>query len=148
MTAIQLSDSEKEKIREELHQIINTLIAGCEALDMEMAFGMFSDSSAFLMMGTDGYLCDYQTYVDNNVSYLMTCSNFELTTRRQEIRILARDTAIFSWAYSAAATLKTGERDLVENAGASFVFGRVDGEWKVVYYHESSAPAQRIAAGA
>jgi hypothetical protein len=124
------------------------LIAGCEALDMELAFRIFSNSPGFLMMGTDGSLCDYQTYLNNNIAYLMTCSNFELTMLKEEIRILNRDVAIFSWAYRAEATLKTGEQDIFENAGATFVFSKVNkDEWKVVYYHESSLPPTRVSKG-
>jgi hypothetical protein len=148
MRADSLSRAEQEQINEELRGVINTLIRGCEALDMEMAFGMFSDSPDFLMMGTDGSLCDYETYVNNNVDYLRTCSSFELTTFGEEIRILNRDTAIYSWAYGARATLKTGEQDVVEKAGATFVFGKVENEWKVVYYHESSLPVSRLSKGA
>lgn len=147
MNAERLSSSEKEEIKKGLQEAINALIAGCEALDMELAFGMFSKSPDFLMMGTDGSLCDYQTYLNNNIGYLMTCSSFELTTLKEEIRILNRDVAIFSWAYRAKATLKTGEQDIVENAGATFVFSRVNDEWKVVYYHESSLPPTRVSRG-
>jgi hypothetical protein len=143
MNAHHLSSGEKERIENELQEAVNSLIAGCEALDMELAFGAFSDSADFLMMGTDGSLCDYQTYLRNNVDYLLTCSIFKLTTLEQEIRVLNRDVAVLSWAYKAEATLKTGERDVVEKAGASFVFGRVNDEWKVVYYHESSLPPTR-----
>jgi hypothetical protein len=142
-----LSSAELEQIKEELRGAINSLIRGCEALDMELAFSVFSDSPDFLMMGTDGSLCDYQTYVNNNVNYLKTCSSFELTTFGEEIRILDRDTAIFSWAYSARATLRTGEQDIIEKAGATFVFRKVENEWKVVYYHESSLPATRLPKG-
>jgi hypothetical protein len=142
-----LSSSEKEKIKEELQEAINTLIGGCEALDMELAFRIFSNSPDFLMMGTDGSLCDYQTYLHNNIDYLMTCSSFKLTTLKEEIRILNRDMAIFSWAYRAEATLKTGEQDVFEHAGATFVFGKVNDEWKVVYYHESSLPPTRVSKG-
>ena len=147
MDANSLSSAEQERIKEALRGAINTLIRGCETLDMELAFGVFSNSPDFLMMGTDGSLCNYQTYVDNNIDYLMSCSRFELTTFREEIRILDRDTAIFSWAYGAKATLKTGEQDVIENAGATFVFGKVENEWKVVYYHESSLPATRVSKG-
>ena len=147
MNVEHLSDSEREKIKNELQEVINTLIAGCEALDMELAFGMFSNSPDFLMMGTDGSLCDYQTYLDDNINYLMTCENFKLTTFQEEIRILDHDMAIFSWAYRAEATLKTGEQDIVENAGATFVFSKVNDEWKVVYYHESSVPPTRVSKG-
>jgi hypothetical protein len=142
-----LLSAEQGRIKEELRGAINTLIRGCEALDMELAFSVFSDSPDFLMMGTDGSRCNYQTYVNNNVDYLRTCSSFELTTFSEEIRILNRDVAIFSWAYGAKATLKTGEQDIVEKAGATFVFGKVENEWKVVYYHESSLPATRLPKG-
>jgi len=138
------SSAEQERIKEELREAINTLIRGCEALDMDQAFSVFSDSPDFLMMGTDGSLCDFQTYVNNNVDYLKMCSSFELTTRKEEIRILNRDVAVFSWAYGAKATLKTGEQDIVEKAGATFVFGKLENEWKVVYYHESSLPGMRV----
>jgi hypothetical protein len=142
-----LSSPEKETIEKELHAAIDTLIAGCETLDMELAFAIFSNSPDFLMMSTDGSLCDYQTYLNNNIDYLMTCSRFRLTTFRREVRVLDRDTAVFSWAYGARATLKTGEQDIIENAGATFLFRRVNDEWKVVYYHESSVPPARITKG-
>ena len=77
----------------------------------------------------------------------MTCSNFKLTTFKEEIRVLNRDMAIFALAYGAEATLKTGERDIVENAGATFVFNKVNDEWKVVHYHESSLPPRRETQG-
>ena len=144
MSREQLSNAEKQTIKAELLAILDTLITGCESLDMEMAFGMFSDSPDFLMMGTDGTLCDYKTYLNDNINYLMTCSSFQLTTFRTEIRILDCSTAVLAWAYKAEATVKTGERDIIENAGASFVFHKVEGEWKVVYYHESTVPPVRI----
>jgi len=144
MSPKQLSLAEKEEIERSLRKAIDTLIAGCEAFDMGSAFGVFSDSTTFLMMGTDGSLCDYQTYLRSNVDYLMACSAFKLTTFRDEIRILDRDTALFAWAYKAEATLKTGDQDVVENAGATFVFKRVNDAWKVVYYHESSTPTKRV----
>ena len=114
------SNVEKEVIAGEVRQVIRRLIRGCETLDIDTAFDMFLDSPDFLMMGTDGSLCNYQTYVNNNIDYLVTCSDFELTTRNEDIRILTRDVAVFSWAYKAKATLKTGEQDIVENAGATF----------------------------
>jgi hypothetical protein len=147
MNAEGLSSSEKDTIEREIRAAIGTLITGCETLDMDLAFQVFSDSPDFLMMATDGTLCDYHTYVDGNVEYLRTCSSFKLTTFRDEIRILKPDLVLFSWAYGAEATLESGEKDIVEKAGASFVFSKVEDEWKVVYYHESSLPPTRVEAG-
>jgi hypothetical protein len=143
MRSEQLTLAEKELIERELREALDTLITGCEKLDMELAFRIFADSADFLMMGSDGLLCDYQTYLKNSVDYLMDCSTFELTTLQQESRILGRDTAILSWVYKAEAGFKSGERDVFERAGASFVFRKMKDEWKVVYYHESSLPPRR-----
>lgn len=142
-----LSIAEKEQIHREIKEAINTLIVGCENLDMDLAFNIFFNSPDFLMMGTDGTMCDYQAYIKNNIEYMMTCSSFKLTTYREEIRIVSPKMAIYLWAYGAEATLTTGERDIVDNAGASFLFEKKDGEWKVVYYHESSSPPKRIMQG-
>lgn len=139
-----LSIAEKEQIHKEIKEAVYTLINGCENLDMDLAFDVFYNSPDFLMMATDGSICDYQTYIKNNIDYLMSCSNFKLTTYGEAIRILNHQTVIYSWAYGAEAILMTGEKDIVENAGASFVFEKINGKWKVVYYHESSSPAKRV----
>ena len=144
MASLNLSVKEKTQIEKEIREAINALIVGCESLDMDLAFRAFSNSPDFLMMGMDGSLYDYQTYIDINISYLKACSRFKLTTYRDEIRIMDRDTVIFSWAYGAEATLKTGEKDIFKKAGASFVFKKAADEWKVVYYHESSTPPIRV----
>ena len=142
-----MSNDEKIQIQKEIKEIINTLISGCENLDMEMAFAMFLNAPEFLMMGTDGTLCDYQTYLKNNIDYLTACSSFNLTTFREETSILDRETVVHAWAYGVEAVLKTGEKDIVKNAGASFVFKKQNEEWKVVYYHESTVPPTRILPG-
>ena len=114
MTKDNLSEYEINEIREELHDAINALIKGCETLDMKLAFKIFSNKPDFLMMGTDGTLCDYKTYLDNNINYLKDCQSFKLKTYKKEIRILNRDLAILSWAYGVEAILKTGEKDIID----------------------------------
>jgi len=142
-----LSNAEKGEIEAKLQEALDSLILGCESLDMDLAFQAFSNSPGFLMMATDGSLCDYQTYLNDNVNYLSNCSSFKLTTFKREIRVLDRTTAVLAWSYGVEATLKTGERDLIEHAGASFLFKKVNDEWVVVYYHESSVPPRRETQG-
>ena len=139
-----LTDQEHRQIEDELNAAIDQLIEGCTAMNMESAFAMFSDAPGFLMMGTDGTLCDFQTYLKNNIDYFAGCESFRLETFKREIRVVNSGAAVFSWAYGVEAKLITGESDVIRNAGASFVFHKIRNEWKVVYYHESSTPPQRI----
>jgi hypothetical protein len=139
-----LPRSEQKQIEMELREALGVLIRGCQTLDMDLAFSVFSNSPDFRMIGMDGSLCDYEQYLTNNIDYLTACTSFELTTIAEEIKLLAADLAILSWVYRAEATLKTGERDVFERAGATFVFRKMRGEWKTVYYHESTLPPTRI----
>jgi hypothetical protein len=135
-----LSDSNRKKIEKEIKEEINTLIMKFEVLDTDEAFKIYSDSSDFLMIGSDGSLCDYQTFFNGNKKYLETCSSFKLTTIEEKIKILSSDLVVFSWIYKARAILKTGEQNIWDKAGASFLFKKIDNKWKVIYYHESSLP--------
>src|SRR3989304_4008939 len=94
-----LSQSEKNRIKKEVKEAFDTIIKGCESLDMDMAFKVFHNSPDFYMIGTDCSICDYQTYIDSNINYLKECSNFKLTTFNEEIKYLGRDMVIFSWIY-------------------------------------------------
>jgi hypothetical protein len=145
MGAQKPTSSDAKRIEQELRDTVAMLIAGCEALDVDLAFGLFWDSPEFRMIGMDGSLCDYATYVRDNVDYRSTCTSFELTTIDDEIRFLGPGLAIYSWIYRAEATLQTGERDVFENAAATFVFEKLGGEWKAVYYQESALPPKRTA---
>ena len=132
------------EIASEILQILGNLVEGCESLDMDLAYGMFSRSPDFLMMNTDGSVCDFGTFYKNDVEYLGACARFSLTTFGTEVRVIDHDTAVLAWSYRAEAVLKTGERDIVDKAGASFLFVRKNGEWKVEYYHQSTTPLRRL----
>lgn len=143
-----VSEEDKERIEDEILEALDRLIAGCESLDMELAFSPFSRFDEFRMIAADGTLCDFTTYYDNNMSYLESCLAFSLTTFGTDVLVLRSDLAVLSWTYKAEATLDSGERDVIDRAGASFVFEKRDGEWKVVRYHESSAPPKRVSPAA
>lgn len=133
-----LTPAEREKIEEEIRAEVDKVIRGCQTLDLELAFEPFWNDPGFRMMSMNGTLQDYQTYVKDNVDYLGQCERFDLTTLKEEIRVLTAEMAIFSWEYRVRARLKTGGEDVIDQAGASFFFRKLAEGWKVVYYQEST----------
>ena len=110
---------------------------------MDLAFKVFSKSPDFFMIAGDGNYYDYQAFFDNNKNYLESCSKFELFTTKLDIKVLSSDLVIVSWLYKAVATLQTGDQDIIEKAGATFLFKRIDTDWIVINYHESSLPPEK-----
>ena len=139
-----LSESEISAIQDEIKEEIDLLITGCETLDMDMAFKVFSRDSDFYMIASDGQDYDFDSFFNNNKDYLDTCIKFELFTRQLDIKVLTSDIVVVSWLYKAVATLKDGDQDIFENAGATFIFKKVYDNWAVINYQESTLPPERV----
>jgi ketosteroid isomerase-like protein len=129
---------DRERIEREVLATLARLIAGCERLDMELAFGMFDRSDAFRMVAGDGTVCTFDEYYESNVGYLGQCESFQLETVQANVLVLRSDLAVLTWSYRVKATLQSGAQDRIGRAGATFLLELRDGEWKVVRYHESS----------
>jgi len=97
--------------------------------------------------GADGSLCDFDTFFAGNGAYFEQCSAFEIETLGADVQTLPGGLVRYAWVYKVVATLKTGERDVFDKAGATFLFQEIDGRWKAVYYQESSQPPRRVPAG-
>ena len=139
----QLPPEDAERIEAEVLAVLDRLIDGCERLDMDLAFGIFDRSDTFRMVAGDGTVCSFADYYTNNIAYLETCAAFEIETIRTDVLVLRHDLAILTWSYRVEATLTSGARDIIDRAGATFVFELQDGQWKVVRYHESSGLVER-----
>lgn len=135
-------------MEDELRAVVEELIARCEALDLEAAFAVSSRSPDFLMMGADGSLGDFEAFYRNNAEYFAECTAFEIETIDDDIRVLPGGLVRYAWVYRVVATLKTGEKDIFDEAGATFLFDKSGGTWKAVYYQESAQPPRRVPAGA
>ena len=141
-----IAKAERERIEQEVLETLDLLITGCERLDMERAFSPFSRSPEFRMIAADGTSCRFDEYYANNVAYLRSCTSFSLATTAADVLVLRSDVAVLTWTYRVEATLESGARDMIDHAGATLVFAKDDGAWKVVRYHESSAPTRRESA--
>ena len=133
-----------EIIIKEIDQVLDDLIASYEALDLDTSFKFFSADPEFFMIGSDGLIYDHETFYNANKMYFSECSKFDLITYIRDIKVLTNDLVLVSWHYKAMATLRTGGKDVFDTAGATFLFKRINGQWKVINYHESSLPPKRI----
>lgn len=127
-----------EMITQEINQVLDDLIACYEVLDIETSFKFFSTDPDFFMIGSDGLIYDHETFYNANKMYFNECSKYELLTYFRDVKVLTKDLVLVSWHYKAIATRLTGGRDIFDPSGATFLFQRLDGKWKVVNYHEST----------
>jgi hypothetical protein len=60
-----VSDAQKEKIKGEVKEVVNTFFKGCEEVNFDMALKPFLDSPDFAYI-YNGYALDYKGLVDGN----------------------------------------------------------------------------------
>ncbi len=136
----QASEVEIVRIERGVRAAVAQVIRGCEGLDLEMAFRPYLKTGTFRMVSRDGVLCDYPRFFRDNEGYLHRCSEFRLETLAEHLGVLGPDSAVFQWIYRAEAVFASGVSEVFDPAAATFVFKEMDGEWKIVYYHESGVP--------
>ena len=135
---------EEQAIIDEVNEILEELIASYEALDLESSFSFFSIDPDFFMIGSDGLIYDHETFYMATKIYFNECAKYELITYFKDIKVLTNELVLVSWHYKAIATRHTGGRDVFDPSGATFLFKKIDGEWKVVNYHESTLLQKRV----
>ncbi len=91
-----LTESDKDLIKKEIRKEIDSLIAGCEMLDMEKAFAVFSDDPGFYMIAADGCSYDYHAFITNNRNYFKSCLAFQRNTDKLGIKVLSADHVVVS----------------------------------------------------
>ncbi|MEJ2543571.1 MAG: nuclear transport factor 2 family protein, partial [Calditrichaceae bacterium] len=133
-----------KNIINEVDEIVEDLIASYEALDLETSFSFFSNDPDFFMIGSDGLIYDHETFYMATKIYFNECAKYELITYFKDIKVLTPELVLVSWHYKAIATKHTGGRDVFDPAGTTFLFQKINGQWKVVNYHESTLLPKRV----
>jgi hypothetical protein len=101
----------------------------------------FENTPDFLAVNPDGTLGDYNSLKKLNADGFSQMIGFKLTPKKEVIRILSDSQVLCTFSVGQDATLKTGQKVKYENVAGTMLFTKINGAWKVTFYHESdSAP--------
>jgi hypothetical protein len=136
----QISPKDQETAKKEIGAVVNTIFQDLEKMDVEALFRSYSDAYGFILVTTEGFLADYQGAKFGNGEWFKSLSSLKVTTLREEFRFLPGDIVLCTWQGNFAITLKTGVPLMIDKFGITFVFSKIDNNWKAIYQHSSSLP--------
>ncbi len=136
----QMGPQDQETAKKEIGEIVNAIFQSLEKMDVEALFRSYSDSSGFILVTTEGFMANYQGAKYGHAEWFKSFSSMRVSTTREEFRFLPGNIVLCAWQGKFAMTLKTGERMQIDNFGITFVFCKIDKEWKVIYQHSSALP--------
>ena len=130
---------EKEVIEKAISEKIDEIIKGAKALDVDAAAKPYAAIPEFLIVNPDGTVTDLQTMKNTQTEGFKSLESMNFTTLKKQFTFLSKNIVICTWTGSNEFELKTGEKMKIDPYVGSLVFKKMDGEWKIVYAHETTA---------
>ncbi len=138
--ATQMNLQEQETAKKEIREVVNVIFQSLEKMDVEALFQSYSDSADFILIATDGTMADYQVAKKHHAMWFKSLSSLKITPVKDEFKFLADNNVICSWQGKFEMSLKTGGKLKIDNFGITFIFNKIDNQWKVIYQHSSALP--------
>lgn len=136
----QMTSQEQDVAKREISEVLDRLLQSASKLDAEALLQSYSNSPDFILLSTVGSMVDYQGTKTGTAEMYKSLSALKFTTVRNEFRFLPGNVVICAWLGKCDITFKTEERATIDPYAITFVFRKLDSQWKIIYSHESAAP--------
>jgi hypothetical protein len=130
-----VSDAQKEKIKGEVKEVVNTFIKGCEELNFDMAVEPFFDSPDFALL-SNGKTYNYQELMAMRPLFEKIL-NQKLTIVDEKYNVLDNSNVVYTSNCRWAINFKDGHSTLEDPEAFMFMFKKIDNRWKIAYYFDS-----------
>lgn len=131
-----LSDAQKEKIKSEVKEVVNTFFKGCEEVNFDMAMKPFHDSPDFAYIN-NGYAFSYKQCVDIFRPVFSTFLNQKITILDEKYSFPDNSTVFYSNHCKSLTNYKDGHAILQDPTVMLFILKKIDNSWRIIYGVES-----------
>jgi len=140
-----VSDAQKEKIKGQVKEVVNTIFKGAEEANFEMATEPWLDSPDFVLIN-NGMTLSYKEVVDAFIPLFGTLLNQKITIVDEEYAVLDKSTVLYTTNCKSLMNFKDGHSTLADPEAMQFTFKKINNEWKVIYavdsYVEKCVPSE------
>ena len=138
--------TDNTKIRTQVIQTMQGMIAAEERLDSAAAWAIHAKVPGYCWVDIDGIAYDFAGTRKTWADFLAGCTKLKYTTLGEDVLVLAPDLAFYTWIGSADVTPKNGPHTRHEQWTARYLCRHIDGAWKIIGGQESAAPGEVVGA--
>lgn len=131
-----LSDVQKEKIKAEVKEAVNTFLKNMEAVNTDMIMGSCLDSPDFVFT-YNGNTFGYKQLADMAKSVFGTLKNQKITVTDEKYAVLDNSTVMVTVINKCMINYKDGHSFLQDPWISQFLFKKTGDKWKVISETES-----------
>lgn len=131
-----LTDAQKEKIKGEVKEVVNTYFKGAEEANADMILETYLDSPDFVFT-YNGNSFSYMQCADMAKSVFGTLKNQEITVVDEKYAVLDNSTVMVTVNNKCLMNYKDGHSVLQDPWISQILFKKIDNKWKVICGAES-----------
>jgi len=131
-----VSDAQKEKIKGEVKEVVNTYFKGAEEANADMIMGIYLDSPDFIFT-YNGNSFSYKQCADMAKSVFGTLKNQKITVVDEKYAVLDNSTVMVTVNNKCLMNYKDGHSVLQDPWISQILLKKIDNKWKVISGAES-----------
>ena len=131
-----VSDAQKEKIKRELKEIVNTFIKGIEEANADMVMESFLDSPDFVDI-TNGMVFSYKDLVAMKPNF-DAILNQKCTIVNEKYTFLDKLTVLYTAETKWSTNYKDGHSSITDPQAFLITFKKIDNKWRIIYLVDSN----------
>ena len=131
-----VSDAQKEKIKGEIKEVVNTFIKGCEEANADMVMESFLDSPDFIDI-TNGMTFNYKELMAMKPNF-DAILNQKCTIVDEKYIFLDKLTVLYTAETKWSTNYKDGHSSITDPQAFLIIFKKIDNRWKVIYLVDSN----------
>ena len=131
-----VSDAQKEKIKGEVKEVVNTFIKGCEEANPTMAAEPLLDSPDFVYI-LNGRALSYKELVSGMTPNFSKFFNQKINILDEKYAFLDNSTVLYTNKCTSLTNYKDGHVKLQDPTVLLYILKRISNTWKIIYGVES-----------
>jgi hypothetical protein len=131
-----LSDAQKEKIKGEVKEVVNTFIKGCEEANADMVMESFLDSPDFIDI-TNGMTFSYKEMMAMKPNFNAVL-NQKCTMINEKFAFLDKSTVLYTAETKWSTNYKDGHSSITDPQAFLITYKKIDNKWRVIYLVDSN----------
>lgn len=131
-----VSEKDKEIIQNEIKDVVNIIIKGCEEADFDMVMSQLQESSDFIYI-MNGQTLSYQEVVEGIKPIFDLLLNQKVIILTEKIAVVDKSTVLYTSDCKFLMNFKDGKSVLLDPTAWFLLFRKIDNKWKAIYGVES-----------
>ena len=137
-------DIDKDKILNEVGLVVKDLIHYSENAQSELFLRCYLASPDFVAVSADGMIRNYQDFSQVCKDYYASLKEQKSSTIHEIYHVVDEITVVFCWSGNIDAFFKNGDFWKMQQYTVTYLFRKIDKEWKIIHTHESALPVQMV----